>query len=225
MELSPAETRVRARKTHRLIRSRHPAVDTFADVSPPGDRDALTDLESWTNDRIQNELGERPILPVSELATGANASVVNASFCHPHPSGSRFTSGRLGGWYAAIELRTSHAEMIFHWWQELEEIGLTSGRLQAREYLADFDARFHDVRDRARFAPLYSPKSYRRSQQLATRLREAGSNGIVYDSVRDPGHDCIVAFRPRLVRKVRQGAHFEYVCSGRPVPEIRRLTR
>jgi hypothetical protein len=225
LELNPPETRVRAKKTHRLIRSRYPTVDAFADVSAADDRDALTDLESWTNDRIENELGQRLILPPPELATGSNASIINAAFCHPHPSGGRFTSGQLGGWYAGIELRTAHAEVIFHWRREFEEVGLTSGRVQARQYLADFDATVHDVRDRGRYASLYSPKTYRRSQKLGLRLRAAGSNGIIYDSVRDPGHDCIVAFRPKLVRNVRQGAHFEYVWSGGAVPEIRQLTK
>jgi hypothetical protein len=193
-------------------------------VSPTADRNALADLESWTNDRIENDLGQRTILPASELATGPNASVVNGAFCHPRPAGGRFTSATLGGWYAAIELRTAHAEVAFHWWREFEEIGRPSGRVEARQYLADFDAAFHDVRSRRRYRALYSPRSYRRSQKLGERLRAAGSNGIAYDSVRDPGHDCVVAFRPKLVLNVRQGAHFEYVWSEDPVPEIRRLT-
>lgn len=223
MELKPAATRLRARNTHRLIRSRHPTVDPFAAVSPPEDRDALADLESWTNDRIENDLRRRIVLPADEVATRANASIVNAAFCHPHPAGGRFTSGRLGGWYAGLELRTAHAEVAFHWWQEFEEVGRTAGRVEARQYLADFDAAFHDVRDRRRYAALYHPTSYAKSQKVGNRLRAEGSNGIAYDSVRDPGHDCLVAFRPKLVRNVRQGAHFQYAWRGGPVPEIRRL--
>jgi len=198
-------------------------VDVFADVSPPHDRDALTDLESWTNDRIQNDLGERVLLPRTELATGRNASIVNAAFCHPHPSGGRFTSGELGGWYAAFELDTAHAEVGFHWRAEFEEVGHISGRVEARDYLADFNAAFHDVRDRRRYRAVYNRTSYAKSQQLGGHLRSAGSNGIAYDSVRRPGHTCIVAFRPRLVLNVRQGAHFEYVWSGKPEPAIRRV--
>jgi hypothetical protein len=222
VELTPPARRVRARKTHRLVRSRFPPVDAFTAVSPAADRDALADLESWTNDRIENDLGR---LSLVAPATGPNASIVNAAFCHPHPAGGRFTSGRLGGWYAAIELRTAHAEVAFHWWQEFEEIGATSGRVEARQYLADFDTTLHDVRDRRRWASLYSPRSHRRSQGLGIRLRAADSNGIIYDSVRDPGHDCLVAFRPKLVRNVRQGAHFEYVWRDGAVPEIRRLSK
>ena len=67
------------------------------------------------------------------------------------------------------------------------------------------------------------PASYAKSQALGNRLRAEGSNGIAYDSVRDPGHACLVAFRPKLVHNVRQGAHFQYVWRGGSVPEIRRL--
>jgi hypothetical protein len=147
-----------------------------------------------------------------------------AAFCHPHPTGSRFTSAALGGWYAAFELHTAHKEVAFHWWREFTEVGATSGRVEARQYLADFNASFHDVRDRRRYRTLYDPDSYAESQAFGTRLRDERSNGLVYKSVRDPGHDCIVAFRPKVVLKVRQGAHFEYTWSGTPTPEIRRLT-
>ena len=221
----PREARIRVRRTHRLVASRFPPVDVLADVSPPADRDALNDLESWTNDRIRNEYGERILIPRAEWATGPNASVVMAAFCHPHPSGARFTSGELGAWYAAFELRTAHAEVVFHRRPDFDEVGARSGRIQLREYLADFDATFHDVRDRRRFATLYHRRSYDRSQALGVRLRDAGSNGLAYQSVRDPGHDCIVAFRPKLVRNVRQGAHFEYEWSGGFTPAIRQLTR
>jgi hypothetical protein len=224
VELIPPETRLRGKKTHRLIPSRYPPVDLLADVSPAGDREALTDLESWTNDRIQNELGERVMLPRTEWVTGQNASVVMAAFCHPSPTGGRFTSAELGGWYAAFALRTAHKEVAFHRWREFEEVGATSGRVEMREYLANFNTTFHDVRDRKRHAALYDPASYAKSQTLGVRLRATGSNGLVYESVRDPGHHCVVAFRPKLVLNVRQGAHFEYVWSGSAQPEIRKIT-
>jgi hypothetical protein len=221
--LTPPLAQLRGRKTHRLIPSRFPPVDVFATVAKPGDRDALTDLESWTNDRIQNELGERVLVPRADWATGNNASVVMAAFCHPNPAGGRFTSPDLGGWYAAFAIRTAHKEVAFHRWQEFAEVGVTTARVEMREYLANFSDVFHDVRDRGEFAAVYSPASYVRSQAFGVRLRKAGSNGIIYDSVRDPGHHCLVAFKPRLVLNVRQGTHFEYAWSGSSLPEIRKL--
>ncbi len=222
--MTPPLARLQGRTTHRLIPSRFPPVDVFADVAGPQDRAALADLESWTNDRIQNELGERVLVPRSEWATGNNASVVMAAFCHPNPAGGRFTSPDLGGWYAAFALRTAHKEVAFHRRQEFAEVGVTTGRVEMREYLAAFSAAFHDVRDRSQCAAVYSPTSYVRSQAFGGRLREADSNGILYDSVRDPGHPCLVAFKPKLVLNVRQGAHFEYTWSDSSQPEIRKFT-
>ena len=69
----------------------------------------------------------------------------------------------------------------------------------------------------------YDPNSYTESQRVARALLDAGSNGVVYDSVRDPGGSCLACFRPRLVRNVRVAAHYEYRWQGRRTPTIRRL--
>ena len=73
------------------------------------------------------------------------------------------------------------------------------------------------------FAPLHDPVSYALSQEFGRRLFEAGSNGVLYRSVRHPGGECLACFRPPLVLDVRQGAHFEYRWEGRPDPVVRRL--
>ena len=109
--------------------------------------------------------------------------------------GARFSTPERGAWYAAFELATAKAEVIFHKsiefaeidWKEREEI-------QYDDYLADFTATFHDLRGIADEA--LSPTSYVRSQQLAVELMELGSLGIVYPSVRREGGTCIACFRP-----------------------------
>ena len=50
----------------------------------------------------------------------------------------------------------------------------------------------------------------KRHRSLGQRLFDDGSNGVVYRSVRDPGGDCLVCYRPRLVLNVRAAAHYEY---------------
>jgi hypothetical protein len=54
-------------------------------------------------------------------------------------------------------------------------------------------ARFHDIRDG--FHEAHYPNDYRVAQVLARELREAGSNGIVYRSVRHKGGSCLAALR------------------------------
>ncbi len=225
MELTPPIQEFRFSKTHRLIPSRFPPVGILDQVSGPEDLDSIFELEAWTNDRITKEIGNIESIPRSEWVLGApNASIIMASFCHPKPDGSRFTDGVLGAWYAALSLKTAHAEVLHHRQLELAEIGVSNTSLTMREYIADFQTEFHSLlEDQEDYKRYYDPISYVASQELGTHLRERGSNGIVYRSVRDPRGTCVVCFHPRRVLNVRQGAHFEYSFSESRPPHIHRL--
>jgi hypothetical protein len=220
-----ALTQIRLVNTHRLIPSRYPPVGLFDLIAGPDDLETIVELEGWTNDRISAELGVSGKIPSTEWVIGRPmASVIMAAFCHPDPQGARFNGADLGAWYAARSLETAHREVVHHRTIELEEIGVLDARLQMREYLADLDAAFHDIRsDNPDFAPLYDPDSYVASQAFAQSLRAGGSNGVLYRSVRHRGGECVACFRPRLVANVRQTAHFEYRWSGTRLPTITRL--
>lgn len=221
----PPQSRVRWTRTSRFVPSRYPSVGILDRVAAPDDLEAILELEAWTNDRVSTELGLLHLLPRDEWVVGtAMASVVMAAFCHPSPSGARFSTHERGAWYAGRSLETALAESTFHRTKELEEIGSFETRMQMRLYHADFNGSFHDLRGRRRqFAGVYSPDSYEASQQLARRLTTEGANGVLYESVRHPGGECIACFRPAMVRNVRVTAHYEYVWEGRPEPRVRRL--
>ena len=223
--MTPPAVRLRRSGTHRLIPSRYPPSGILDRIADPADLEMIFELEGWTNDRISGELGLLHSIPRDEWVVGrAMATVVMAAYCHPHPAGGRFNLPDRGAWYAAVSIDTAHAEAATHRSAELAEIGVLEARLEMREYLADFDAVFHDVRGARRaYAKLRDPDDYSASQALARKLLRAGSNGIAYPSVRDPGGDCLTCFRPRLVRNVRVGEHFEYRFEGAPTPAIRTL--
>jgi RES domain len=226
MELTaPPETLLRWTSAPRLIPSRYPTVGLLDRVASPADLDALFELEGWTNDRISGELGLIRSVPKDEWVTGQPmASVVMAAFCHPPPGGSRFSSEDRGAWYAARTLATAIAESAFRRTQELREIGAFETRVEMRVYVADFRARFHDIRAHKRaWHDLYDPDDYAAGQALGRRLLDGGSNGIVYRSVRDPDGECIACFRPALVRHVRSGGHYEFRWEGSPEPRVRPL--
>jgi hypothetical protein len=208
----------------RLVASRYPVVGLLDRVATPEDLDAVFELEGWTNDRINGELGLLHSIPRAEWVLGRPmSSVVMASFCHPRHGGGRFSSGDRGAWYAARRIETALAESIFHRTQELREIGAFETRAQMRVYLADFNARFADIRPAGAPRPLYDPASYAASQQFGQEVLTSGGNGVVYRSVRDPGGECLACFRPALVRNVRAGGHYEFRWIGRPEPTVRRL--
>ena len=222
---APPVTRIRWSKTCRLIPSRFPTVGVFDRIASPDDLQALVELEAWTNDRLSTELGILHVLPREEWVVGTPmASVVMAAFCHPRPGGARFSGADRGAWYAARTLATALAESTYHRTRELAEVGAFDMRMQMRLYQADFRAPFHDIREtKAAWAPLANPESYGESQPFGIALRDGGSNGLVYRSVRDPGGECIACFRPGLVLDVRVAAHYEYRWDGTPAPRVLRL--
>ena len=59
MELTPPEALLRWKAAPRLVPSRYPVAGLLDRVAAPADLDALFELESWTNDRISSELGDR----------------------------------------------------------------------------------------------------------------------------------------------------------------------
>lgn len=221
----PPITRLTRKDTHRLIPSRFPPTGILDVVALPEDLELIFELEGWSNDRIAAELGIIQMLPASEWVIGRpHATAIMAAYCHPNSEGGRFNDGELGAWYAAFDLDTAVAETSYHRAQELAEIGVFDATLQMRQYLADFDADFHDVRDDApETAPFYDPGSWAASQELGLRLRTAGSNGIAYRSVRKPDGECIACYRPPLVINVRPAAHFEFIWSGSPAPTVKEV--
>jgi hypothetical protein len=221
----PRESLLRWTGAPRLIPSRYPPVGLLDRVASPDDLAALFELEGWTNDRISGELGILQTIPREEWITGrANSSVVMAAFCHPRPGGSRFSSEDRGAWYAARTMTTALAESAYRRTEELRSVGGFETRVEMRVYLADFRARFHDIRPPSRsWTTLYNPDDYAASQAFAQRLLESGSNGIVYRSVRDSEGECLACFRPALVRNVRAGGHYEFRWEGSAEPRIRRL--
>ncbi len=220
--MTPPVTHLELADACRLTPSIFPAEGILDRVSNPEDLPFIFELESWTNDRISEELGILERLPAAEWVTGRPmSSVVMAAYCHPRPDGGRFNSSDRGAWYAGTELDTAHEEIVYHRTAELAEVGVFETRVQMRLYLADFDADFHDLR--AGYEACHHPASYVESQALAAGLLAAGSNGVIYRSVRRPGGECLACFRPKLVANVRPDAHFEYRWEGFRRPSIRRL--
>jgi hypothetical protein len=214
---------VRQIDTHRLIPSRHLPREESVLASLAGEDDdlqALFDLDAATNDRLLAHAGRLAGIGVEELVFAVpHAGVVNAAFCHPHPLGARFSSPDRGAWYAAFDLRTSQAEVGFHKSVQLAEIGRFEDSVTYDDYLADFSAGFHDLRGGG-FDEYLDPASYVRSQELAERLLDRGSLGVVYPSVRRKGGTCLACFRPALVGNVRRGRTYRFTWSGTPRPTI-----
>jgi RES domain len=220
----PPVTLLRQLDTHRLVPSRRlPRGDSVLVGIADDDAHlkAIFELDAATNDRLLAEQQRLPGIGLEELVYGVpHAAVINASFCHANPLGSRFSGPDRGAWYAAFDLATSQAEVGFHKSVELAEIGRFEDSVTYDAYLADFSASFHDLRGARGFRACLDPASYVASQALAEHLLEANSLGILYPSVRREGGTCLACFRPALVANVRRAKTYRFTWEGSPVPNI-----
>jgi len=184
-------------------------IGAFATVADAADAQAVMELEGWTNDRLVAERLGR--LAQHDWVFGRpNASVVMAAFLHTAPGGLRFSAGELGAWYAAASLVTAAAEVAHHLKREAVARGITEGRRVYRACSARLEGHYLDIRGAGAASPeLYAPDRYTGSQPFGEAVRASGGDGILYDSVRHAGGVNLVAYRPRNVLDVAQGAYYE----------------
>lgn len=214
---------VRWQPSWRLVPSRFPPVGLFDRVASAGDLDTVLDIEGLTNDRLREEVGDLKLVPDKDRIFGPCTTPIMAAFTHLNPEGSRFSDGSYGVYYAAKKIDTAIAETIFHRERFLRATKELPIETDMRSYASDLNDQFHDIRGQKEARPeLYNPdpRRYGPAQSFADSLRAEGSNGIVYESVRDAGGECIAVFRPRLLAPVVQGAHYCFVWDGESIAEI-----
>jgi hypothetical protein len=205
----------------RIIPSRFPPIHLFERVADPEDWETLIEVESLTNPRLRQEAGDISLVPVEERISGPGASVIMAAFTHLNPAGSRFTDGTYGVFYTSPNLETAIAETKYHRERFMRQTNEEPIHLDMRVYLTDLDAELHDIRgQQAEHALVYHPENYAAAQHLARTLRTAGSNGIVYSSVRREDSECAAVFRPPVLSNCRQERHLSYVWDGTKIRDV-----
>ncbi|MFG0317099.1 MAG: RES family NAD+ phosphorylase [Planctomycetota bacterium JB042] len=214
MTAPPPVRRVRWAKTYRAVPSRFPPIQLFERIGDPADWEALAEIEGLTNDRLRDEIGEIALVPPDQRVSGPGASWVMASFTHVgRPS--RFSDGSYGVHYVARRKETAVAETIHHMGRFYAATREPALDVDMRLLIGRVDAALHDLRDAApSWRPALDPDDYGAGQALGRALRDAGSLGVVYGSVRDAGGECIGAFLPRAVVPPIQGPHLRYHWDG-----------
>lgn len=201
----------------RIVASRHPPIDLFERVSAdPAVWDALTAAAALVDPGARNEVGEIRLIPPEERISGPGASYVMAAFTHPNPKGSRFSDGSYGVYYTGRHFRTALRETAHHFARFAADSEDGPRYEDMRVLVGRMDGHLHDVaslppRKRAR---LLDSDSYAASRSFAAPLRDAGSLGLVYPSVRDAGGQCAAAFRPKAVGIPTPTGHLKYHWDG-----------
>lgn len=217
----PRRARIDWRPCWRIVPSRFPPISIFERVADPADLDAVIAIESLTNERLRDEVGDLALVPPADRISGPGSSAVMAAFTHPNPLGSRFSDGSFGIYYAARDIDTAIAETRYHRERFMQATRQPRMELDMRVYVADLAGRLHDLRNRGVDYPgLYDPDDYAAGRRIGLALRRAGTDGIVYDSVRRPRGQCASVFRPRLLSNCRQERHLCYVWTGTRIETV-----
>lgn len=216
--MPPPRSRIEWQPSHRIVPSRFPPVGVFDDIAAPEDLEALYEIEGLTNPRLREQLGQIDLVPPGRRIAGPGSTPVMGAFTHLNRDGSRFSDGSYGVYYAAAGRDTAIAETVFHRQRFLGYTREPPCVLEMRCYHADIAGDFHDIR--GGYPALHDPVSYAASQRAAGELRRGDSDGIVYNSVRDPGGQCIAVFYPDRVGPARQGAHLYYHWDGHRIGHV-----
>ncbi|UPG85855.1 RES family NAD+ phosphorylase [Luteibacter aegosomatis] len=222
MSALPPQRRIRWTQAYRIVPSRFPPVGLFDRIADPGDIDAVMAVESLTNPRLRDEMGALSLVPPSRRVSGPGTTPIMAAFAHIPPEGSRFSDGHWGVFYAAHSIPTAIEETVFHREAFLAATKEPPTDVQVRCYKTAVSARLHDIR--GGWGAEHDPDSYAASVRLARSLRDDGSNGIVYDSARHPGGECVAAFYPDVVAPCVQAEHFIYRWNGKRIEAVLKVT-
>ena len=201
----------------RIIRSVHPPIDLFEDIADPRDWPLLIAAEQKTNPRLVESIGALDLVPVERRVGGPGASYLMAPFTHATPDRpSRFSDGSYGVLYAGDRFEVALAETIHHHERFMRRTNEAAGwTSQFREIRMGVRGELHDIRGAgADWTDVLDPDDYAAGQALGRGLRSAGSDGIVYPSVRFSGGECCGLFYPDLASSPVQGRHLDYHWNG-----------
>ena len=218
MAEQPPIKRIRWNQAWRIVPSRFPPIGVFDRIADPADLDAVFAIEALTNPRLRDELGALRMVPKERRISGPGTTPVMAAFTHLNPDGSRFSDGSWGVFYAAHSIATAVEETVFHRQQFLAATAEPPCDVSMRCYRTGIQGKLHDLR--GGWSAEHDPDSYAASVALARRLRNEGSNGIVYDSARHPGGECVALFYPDLAAPCVQGAHYLYRWDGKKIAVV-----
>jgi RES domain len=204
--------------SHRIIRTIYPPVWLFEDIADPSDWDLIASAEAKTNPRVRDEIGDLTLVPAGRRVSGPSASLAMAPFVHASTDRpGRFSDGTYGVWYSGDRFEVALMETVHHFERFMRRTNEPAGDTQYRELTARLSASLHDLRSGG-FPECLQPDDWRPAQALAATLRSAGSDGIVYPSVRWAAGQAVALFWPNLIRlPIVQARTLQYHWDGNRV--------
>lgn len=170
---------------YRVILARYPQVHLFERVANSQDWEVLYAVESLTNPRLRDEVGDIRLVPAEDRVYGDGASWIMAAFTHlpVDGRGGRFNRD-FGIYYCTADESVAIAESAYHRARFLRESRIDKTTVEMRVIRAQLGpTTLHDVRQ-LKGQAIYHPDDYTEAQQLGYALRKDKSFGVHYQSVR-----------------------------------------
>lgn len=206
---------------YRIIPSRFPPIDLYREVAPAEDWSLLQQLAMQTNNRLAEDSYSTGLIRPGDRVERSSSHYILAPLARPNPQGSRFADDTFGVLYAGLDFETTQAEVIAQREAFLRSTSQGPQRLDMRVVVIDLEGDLHDAR--AVDSSLLNDIDQTRA--LGIKLRNAGSYGIVYESLIRPGRHCIAAFRPPVLSNCRQERHIGYLWDGRHIVDVVEYSR
>lgn len=203
---------------YRLVLAKFAVAGWFDTIAVVEEVDTVLAVQALTDERARNELGDIRLVPAAERIVGPGSTPIMTAFTHLNPQGSRFSRGQFGVYYCADSRDGAIAEVIYHRATFLRETKEPAVDIDMTLITATLNAHLHDIRAMRSVMPgLYDANSYAASQPFGAQLREQGSWGIVYDSVRLSGAQCAGIFKPRALRDATTAGHIAFHWDGQRI--------
>lgn len=206
--------------THRIVRGAHGSASLIDDIAESGDWEALYSAVRTTRfatEYVRWQLDNIPAKRRVNFGAGTKYRTITGVMApFLRCSESRFSDGSYGVWYGCGDEKTALAETVHHYREFMQSTDRTRMQPASSGYegmLVKVDCKLHDVN---KVPKALDPLDPRHSRKTGAELREADSNGVLWNSVRRPGGQCVGLFWPNVVgRPVREGAWYTYHWTGK----------
>jgi len=206
---------------YRIISTRYPQINLFERVASPEHWDILYEIESLTNQRLRDEVGDINLVAREDRVFGAGSSWIMAAFTHPPKEGQ---SGRFnkdfGVYCCAPDEETAVAETSHHRARFLRDSRIMEPtNLDMRVLRAHLGpTQLHNLCE-LKDEDIYHPRDYSQSQLLGEEIRRRNSRGIHYRSVRCEG-ECIAVLRPNALSNAIHLKYLKYTYENGAIVDV-----
>lgn len=205
--------------TRRVIPTAYPAVNLYANLAvDPGLWDALHQIESRTNPRLEaDDAGPRGV-PGGSAVEGAGSSFIMAPFAHRRVS--RFSAGNFGIYYCAVQEETAIREVAYHSARFLRDSRQPPQTLAFRSIAATLRGSAFDVYEQP--WPWLRDDDYRECQRFG-EYAYGRAQIIRYESVRHRDNVAFAVLSPRALADARHVAYLEMAWDGQAITHYSRV--